>query len=205
MFYKNGGVELSGGCQRRRHFLGRRRRRIYGPWAWRVEAICGAVAWGAWSEVNATAVGSRSACSSFLEMANCPKSIRLVRVPRYLRWLLQNKISNVYHLGTVVLSNILMLFELFQVSKLDLFFFMAFNSSSHILPFNTLIYRITVKLSFSRCLSWKSQRHVGLCWWYDVIITTPLARPTSLGNIWIIVLKGIRWEVDSEATENRES
>ncbi|RVW78750.1 hypothetical protein CK203_059316 [Vitis vinifera] len=54
------------------------------------------------------------------------------------------------------LANILMVSEPIWFSKPSPFFSMA-SESSHLLPFNTLIHMITIKLSSSNYLLWKSQ------------------------------------------------
>ena len=55
------------------------------------------------------------------------------------------------------LANTVMVSEPVWFSNLDPFFSMASESSSHLLPFNTLIHTITIKLSSSNYLLWKSQ------------------------------------------------
>ena len=45
----------------------------------------------------------------------------------------------------------------FQFNTTDTFFSMASESSYHLPSFNTLIHMITIKLSFSNYLLWKSQ------------------------------------------------
>ena len=62
-----------------------------------------------------------------------------------------------HHLGVVVSVNIFTVSEPFWFNNLDPFFSMAFESSYHLLPFNTLIHMITIKLSSSNYLFWKSQ------------------------------------------------
>ena len=57
----------------------------------------------------------------------------------------------------VVLANILRVSKLLRFNNPDSFFSMAFESCYHLLPFNTLIHMITIKLSSSNYLLWKSQ------------------------------------------------
>ena len=54
-------------------------------------------------------------------------------------------------------ANIYMILKPFRFNNPDPFFSMASKSSYHILPFNTLIHMITIKLSSSNYLLWKSQ------------------------------------------------
>ena len=54
-------------------------------------------------------------------------------------------------------ANIHMVSEPFRFNNPDPFFSMASESSYHLLPFNTLIHMITIKLSSSNYLLWKSQ------------------------------------------------
>ena len=50
-----------------------------------------------------------------------------------------------------------MVSELFRFNNLDPFFSMVSKSSYHLLPFNSLIHMITIKLFSSNYLLWKSQ------------------------------------------------